>query len=44
MDDLREHAVFQEYAAGVAYVAVETPGGDQSIGSAFHAQQPPFKY
>jgi V8-like Glu-specific endopeptidase len=39
MDDVRAHAVFQEYATGVAYVAVETPASDQKIGSAFHVDE-----
>jgi len=36
VDDEHANALFEEYAAAVAYVAVETPDGDQSIGSAFH--------
>src|SRR5687768_4097318 len=28
--------MYEKYAAGLAYVAVELPNGDQSIGSAFH--------
>jgi S1-C subfamily serine protease len=29
-------ALFNQYASAVAFVSVETPSGDQSIGSAFH--------
>jgi pyrimidine deaminase RibD-like protein len=37
VDDERAHALFEEYAAAVAYVAVETADGDEHMGSAFHA-------
>jgi hypothetical protein len=36
MDDERAHDLFMEYAAAVAYVAVQTPAGDARIGTAFH--------
>jgi hypothetical protein len=36
VDDSQAHDLYQEYAAAVAYVAVKTPAGDESIGTAFH--------
>lgn len=36
MDASRARDLFYKYRAAVAYVAVETPAGDESIGTAFH--------
>lgn len=36
MDRQRIRQLYEQLAAGIAYVAVETPTGDQSIGTAFH--------
>jgi S1-C subfamily serine protease len=36
MDRQRIRQLYEQFAAAVAYVAVETPTGDQSIGTAFH--------
>jgi hypothetical protein len=36
MDSRRARDLYYKYRAAVAYVAVETPPGDQRIGSAFH--------
>lgn len=36
MDTTRAHDLYMEYAAAIAYVAVETREGDEMIGTAFH--------
>jgi hypothetical protein len=36
MDTDRARSLYEQYAASVAYVSVELPNGDASIGSAFH--------
>jgi V8-like Glu-specific endopeptidase len=36
MDPSRARDLYYKYAAAVAYVAVRTPAGDESIGTAFH--------
>jgi hypothetical protein len=36
IDSRRARDLYYKYRAAVAYVAVETPAGDESIGTAFH--------
>jgi V8-like Glu-specific endopeptidase len=42
MDSGKAREMFEKYAVALAYVAVETPEGDQTVGSAFHVGEGVF--
>lgn len=42
MSSLNPRQLFERYAPAVAYISVELPNGDQSIGSAFHVGEGVF--
>jgi hypothetical protein len=42
MESGKAHKIFMEYCAALAYVEVELPNGDRSIGSAFHVGEGVF--